>query len=885
MEWIFFGIVAALGVLSIPVLWVVVLTRCDNGAELRPRLAALEARVAALQRALDNAGLAEASPPATPAPATQAASPAPRPASPPFAAAEQPAAPRTAAPPAKPAAAARPPAKRPTRESIEELIMRRWVVWLGGLALALGGVFLVKYSIEQGFFGPTARVIAGVVLGLVLLGASEAARRRPLAAAALGPARTDYVPPALAAAAVAVLFASIYAGYALYDLIPPALAFPLLAAVSLGGAVLSLVHGIFLAVLGLAGAYVVPLLVATSAPSVPRLLAYVLAVTAGCLWLVRWRDWPWLGWTAVAGSGLWAATALGYAPRRDEIWIGIFLILLAPLFPAAADEEGRSRHRKAVIWSGVSVTASLMLIFVLWAETDATSLAFGWALTALYAGIGVRWPRFDRLPWLAALLQALILAGWVFGTTLPGVVERLAMPPSTQDIGGYLLAAALVAGASGIGGFAMLSRAPRPQRWAVLSAATPLATLAIVYWRVEQLAASVPWAAVAVLLAAAFLVATEHVAARRAIPGFTNTLAYYALAVTAALALALTLSLRLGWLSVALSLQLPAIAWLYERTGVRVLRHAALVLGAIVLVRLLLNPAIADYDLGTWPIFNGLLYTYGIPAAAFTATAFWLRRSGHDYAVLLLEAGALALGMALVSLEIRHLMGGGRIDGERYGLMEQALQTDAWLAAAYLLLPRPSQTATPVRTFGWRIIAAVAAANLVIGECLLSNPLVTPESVGALPIIDVLLPAYAVPAAFGLLFHRALGQRGFAALSRGAGVASLVLALLYLSLETRHLFQGERLDLGETTDGEWYAYSAVWLGYGATLLAVGIARGVANLRLAGLVVGAVVAVKAFLFDMAALTGLYRAASFLGLGASLVAIAWLYQRMVPPPRSS
>ena len=37
--------------------------------------------------------------------------------------------------------------------------------------------------------------------------------------------------------------------------------------------------------------------------------------------------------------------------------------------------------------------------------------------------------------------------------------------------------------------------------------------------------------------------------------------------------------------------------------------------------------------------------------------------------------------------------------------------------------------------------------------------------------------------------------------------------------------------------------------------------------------------KAFVFDMAALTGLYRAASFLGLGASLVALAYLYQRLI------
>lgn len=37
-----------------------------------------------------------------------------------------------------------------TKESFESLLGARWAVWAGGLALALGGIFLVKYSIESG---------------------------------------------------------------------------------------------------------------------------------------------------------------------------------------------------------------------------------------------------------------------------------------------------------------------------------------------------------------------------------------------------------------------------------------------------------------------------------------------------------------------------------------------------------------------------------------------------------------------------------------------------------------------------------------------------------------------------------------------------------------
>jgi len=41
--------------------------------------------------------------------------------------------------------------------------------------------------------------------------------------------------------------------------------------------------------------------------------------------------------------------------------------------------------------------------------------------------------------------------------------------------------------------------------------------------------------------------------------------------------------------------------------------------------------------------------------------------------------------------------------------------------------------------------------------------------------------------------------------------------------------------------------------------------------------------KAFLVDLAGLTGIFRALSFIGLGIVLVGIGWLYQRLLFPPR--
>ena len=117
---------------------------------------------------------------------------------------------------------------------------------------------------------------------------------------------------------------------------------------------------------------------------------------------------------------------------------------------------------------------------------------------------------------------------------------------------------------------------------------------------------------------------------------------------------------------------------------------------------------------------------------------------------------------------------------------------------------------------------------------------------------------------------------------------ALVLALSYLSLEIRRLYHGPILTGGATGGAEQYTYSIAWLAFGVVLLGIGILFNSQRARLASAVVIALTILKAFLIDMSTLTGVYRALSFMCLGLVLVAIGWLYQRIlfrrqaVPPP---
>ncbi|MAE61061.1 MAG: hypothetical protein CMJ49_06860 [Planctomycetaceae bacterium] len=118
---------------------------------------------------------------------------------------------------------------------------------------------------------------------------------------------------------------------------------------------------------------------------------------------------------------------------------------------------------------------------------------------------------------------------------------------------------------------------------------------------------------------------------------------------------------------------------------------------------------------------------------------------------------------------------------------------------------------------------------------------------------------------------------------RGLDVVALVLAFALVSLEVRHWFSGAAMQLSEQnpTRAEMYAYTAAWLVMGVGLIAAGAIRHSAVLRYSSLVLMLIVVVKAFLIDTRHLEGMYRFLSFLGLGVSLLVLAFVYQRFVFP----
>ena len=131
-------------------------------------------------------------------------------------------------------------------------------------------------------------------------------------------------------------------------------------------------------------------------------------------------------------------------------------------------------------------------------------------------------------------------------------------------------------------------------------------------------------------------------------------------------------------------------------------------------------------------------------------------------------------------------------------------------------------------------------------------------------------------------------RHGWQVLATLAALAVNALLLIAISMEINS-FWSVRPSAAEPSETDWsrqyelhkmyaqFSYSAWFMLFGAILLATGFARRSAFLRWQGLILLAVSVGKVFLVDMSALSQGYRILSFLGLGALLLAVSFVYQR--------
>ena len=214
----------------------------------------LVARVAELEQAV---GLADQTGPvlptiprqeAVPPPAAQSAAPPP--------AGAEPIEPDPAMPIGATAFAPEAPTPSPAERLsgwFERYVGGRLLIWIGGIALAVAGVLIVRFSI--GLLTPSVRLGLAASLGVVLVAGGEIAHRRR------GAEIDPRIAQALVGAGILILYAAPYGALVLYQLISNMTATFAMIAVTAAALLLALRHGAPTAVMGLAGGFAIPYLV------------------------------------------------------------------------------------------------------------------------------------------------------------------------------------------------------------------------------------------------------------------------------------------------------------------------------------------------------------------------------------------------------------------------------------------------------------------------------------------------------------------------------------------------------------------------------------------------------------------------------------------------
>ena len=246
----------------------------------------------------------------------------------------------------------------------------------------------------------------------------------------------------------------------------------------------------------------------------------------------------------------------------------------------------------------------------------------------------------------------------------------------------------------------------------------------------------------------------------------------------------------------------------------------------------------------------------------------------------LCDALGVLFAALLVFFQIRHALSGGDPLAPTSGHVEQGLFALMSLGFAAVLIRMDLAHSNPVFRGASLIFGVVAAPVTLIGLGLVENPLFSGEPVRGPVVFSTLVLAYLLPSLGGVVL--ALVARGVrpAWYVTGAAVLALLLLFGYVTLEVRHAFQGEYLSIWKSTSApEVWSYSVAWLALGLAFLLYGLLRGSMEARLASAAMVVLSVLKVLLYDLTGIGGFWRAFSVICLGAVLMSIGLVYQKLV------
>src|ERR1041384_895395 len=792
---------------------------------------------------------------------------------------------------------------------LESRIGGSWFNRIGVLAIFLGVAFFLKYAVDNEWIGPITRVLIGVAIGILFLLGGERLRKR-YASYAYG----------LTGGGIAVLYASIwFASFKHYGLISPAAAFAFMVVVTAAASLLAARYGALpIAVLGLIGGFLPPILLSTGVDYEAGLFAYIAVLDAGVLLLAYSKHWRSLNYLAFISTVLMFAAWMEtwYDPSKLRTTVG-FLTIFFVIFALLAVMYNVVNRRPTGWLDLAMVFANALLYFgtsydLLDEKHHGALGGFAVLVAAFYLGLGYFTYRRDRedrllvftflgLGFLFSVLavpiqfeQHWITMGWAIeGAVMTWIGLRAKDRTSRYAAFVVFLIAITHWAISDVQEFAYIAPAhfvPLLNKRALSCAVLiiSLAASAVFYKRYGEkaedrasFAGLLFLAANALAIALLSIDANDYFEQRKALEAGPS--------IATAIGNTKALTLTALWTIYGLGTLFVGVV-----RKIKPLRFLALLLLAGATVKVLVVDL--NYYAASWHtlILNQTFASFVLIVAAlgigawFYARHFEVGDEERDVVIPLLIGVANVLAVVALTAEVwghyaRVRMEAASQDIDRIENTKQFVLSAVWTIYATVALWLGTKRGTRALRIG-----ALLLLGLTIAKALMVDLFYYDAAWHKL----ILNPTFAT---FALLVYAlASGSRFY---SHGGSVdkeeskeivpllvvGANVLALVALSAEALGYYAA-RIHAGDTSGplgdlglAQQLSLSVVWAIYGGAMLTVGIARRSKLLRVMALLLLSMTILKVFLFDLSSLEKLYRIISFIVLGAILLAVSFLYQR--------
>ncbi|XAT59911.1 DUF2339 domain-containing protein [Rhodobacteraceae bacterium Araon29] len=772
-------------------------------------------------------------------------------------------------------------------------IIQNWFYVLSSASLALAGIFLVLYGMEQGVLPPHVRIIAAIIFGGALIGGGEYLRRR------YGDDEANLVfnlPSTFSGAGLVVLFGSVLAARLLYGFISSEMALSGLALIGAMALLLGWFYGPVLAAVGVTGAMVAPFIVNGNSDDVSFLLLYFACITAVGLTIDTIRRWAWVS-VLTLGLGFCSGFILMLASDQAIEVYGIvyyaalsIAAIVIPVRRLIPDHSGSLlsvtvfARDKTDPWpafptrlAGGAIIAATILILI--TAIDAKTDSVFWASVFILSGLVVALLLWFKnavalvdLTAVPALALVPIIANyshlWRFYEFEAQKPEAV-MPLTATSV--VTIAVLLSIAAA----WRSLNRKPSQLFVALLAAliAPAIALTVEVTWQPRDMLGGYIWALHAMAIGSVMVAMAERFA-RADGPENRMRASFAILSALSCVTFGLVILFSSAALTIAIAFVIVAAAWLDRRYDLPLMEIYILVGVPAVLFRLLVDPGIA------WSMDAPLMEMLLLHVATvipFSGAYILVRHIKRPRSEVSLETAIfIAVGIFVSLMLYRLILSWGGEDAFM-SHWSAGLNASIWLALSFAQIKR-HQTKD---TFGsgrlaiGAIFALIAALQLLFGITVL-NPLFGDPNAAVIggPVFNTLLPAYLLPAVMlvlGVLWTRPRSD----GLPIETLFGPLILSGLWFGLTVRHFWRGaEGMSLPGIDQPELYSYTVILLLIGTGLLFQSVARQSILLRKAGMAFIVIAIAKVFLFDIAGLNGLLRVFSFLLLGLALAGLAWL-----------